>query len=219
MYPPIDGIRKDLLESEAAGEIEILGDDRLSFQVFDIEYGRYLRVSKRPMSRAYLASIIHKDPDISDVFWPGVKWIADILSRIDPRETMFLKHIFVVKSEETFLRLVRQHDCDEDMVPENLFDEDGSSSVVGMYWHYESAVIVNWQVLVDCVMDIAGESLWDRTREARIGLASTLVHECRHMTAEAPWFYYSKPLDNSEDAVEEYTRFETDRLIANQIIP
>ena len=168
------------------------------------------------MSKSHLKSIIHKDPDIKDIMWPGIKWIADVLSKIDPRELMFLKHIFIANTEDAFLRLVKDADCDVEMVPDEAFAEE--SPVLGQYWHYESAVIINWQVLKDCVKDVSDGSLWDMSREARIGLASTLIHELRHMAAEAPW-YYGKPIDPSEEAVEEYARRITDRLIAQRIIP
>ena len=39
-------VTKDLLASADAGDIEILGDDRMAFNVFDIEFGRYIRISK-----------------------------------------------------------------------------------------------------------------------------------------------------------------------------
>lgn len=217
MYPSVADIEKDLLESEKSGNFEILQGDRLAFNVFDVEYGRYLRISKRPMSKSYLESIIHKDPDINDIMWPGTKWIAKVLSEIDPRELMFVKHIFIAKTEEAFLRLARDAGCDVDMAPDGIFGE--GSPLIGQTWHYESAVIVDWQTIADCAEEISDGSLYDMSREARIGVASTLVHECRHVTAEAPWYYYVDPVDPSEEAVENYTRFQTDRLIAMGIIP
>lgn len=199
--------------------VESGGD--ISFFDYEKDRVRYFRLS--PASEQWILSRIFWGPSIQGNTGKWSAELAKVLLQLPPIYLMMLNRIFIVREEEdeegfsnpdvaAACELVGREECE-------FGDFYGH---LGLYWNYESSIIINLTEIERWSKEEVSYSLWGdcwKTR-CRKEFYLTVFHELHHlMMANLDWFSdIDIPEDiDDEDGTEQWAQEVYSRIFAEGV--
>ena len=188
--PNLSSLGHELFEAETKGILAIRTISDYDIVTDDFDEDRIINYHIGPITKTWLKERFLWCPETEGLQRIYETRLVDLLYRIDPMMFITLNRIIFIENENSIDKVCNQMNVDPDEWP-SIIDFDKNDKL-GCHWYTQSSIIINMKAIAKTLGEMQDEYehdgiYFDEPTEEWIGIATTLLHEIRHLGLSNPF--------------------------------